>query len=169
MENWKSIIPWGLILPFLIIFVVEYGLSYGLDFYVQRLNQQIPELESKIKQKEESVKGELETNEVFKIFSQAVNIVEILKNRKSLSFVINRFNQLMPKFLIVKEFDYDADKQELNITAAVSSWQDYLRFYKYASGLQVFKMKNFTSPVIGENNLINFSIVFLLKPDFYKQ
>jgi hypothetical protein len=168
MENWKSIIPWGLVLPFLIIILIEYGLSYGLDFYIQRLNQQIPALETKIRQKEESVKGGLETNEAFKIFSQTVNIVEILKNRKSLSLVINRFNQLMPKFLIVKEFDYDADKQEINITAAVSNWQDYLRFHKYGSSLQVFELKNFTSPTIGENNLINFSMVFLLKPAFFK-
>jgi hypothetical protein len=98
MENWRNLIPWGLVAPFLIIILIEYGLSFGINFYNQRLNQQISELEAKIKQKEESTKGGLETNESFKVFSQVVNIVEILKNRKSLSFIINKFNQLMPKF-----------------------------------------------------------------------
>jgi hypothetical protein len=133
------------------------------------LNQQIAELDAKIKQKEEGVKGGLETNEAFKVFSQTVDIVEILKNKQSLSFVINKFNQLMPKFLIIKEFDYDAEKQTININAAVSNWQDYLRFHKYVSSLQVFELQNLPSPTMSENNLINFSMVFLLKPDFYKQ
>jgi hypothetical protein len=168
MENWRNLIPWGLVAPFLIIILIEYGLSFGINFYNQRLNQQISELEAKIKQKEESTKGGLETNESFKVFSQVVNIVEILKNRKSLSFIINKFNQLMPKFLMIKEFHYDADRQEIKITAMVSNWQDYLRFHKYVSSLQVLEIKEMTFPKLEENNLINFSMVFLLKPGFYQ-
>jgi len=169
MENWKSIIPWGLLTPFLIIILVEYGVSFGLDFYSQRLNQQVNELESKLKQKEEIIKGGLGTNEAFKVFSQTVNIVEIYKNRQSLNFVINRFNQLMPKFLILNEFRYDADGKQIEINASVPNWQDYLRFYKYITNLQVLEVKNFSSPKLGDNNLINFSMVFLLKPSFYNQ
>jgi hypothetical protein len=168
MEKWTNLIPWGLIAPFLIIILIELGLSFGINFYTQKLNQQISELEINLKQKEESTKGGLETNEAFKAFSQAINIVEILKNRQSLSFVINKFNQLMPKFLIIKEFKYDADKREIEIDAVVSSWQDYLRFHKYVNGLQFLEVKNFTSPKMGENNLINFSMVFFLKPGFYQ-
>jgi sulfite reductase alpha subunit-like flavoprotein len=168
MENWKNLIPWGLVAPFIIIILIEYGLSFAINFYNQRLNQQISELEINLKQKEESTKGGLETNEAFKVFSQAVNIVEILKNRQSLSFVINKFNQLMPKFLIVKEFKFDAEKREIEINAAVSNWQDYLRFHKYVTGLQVLEIKDFTSPRLEADNLIKFSMVFLLKPNFYE-
>jgi len=169
MEDWKNIIPWGLVAPFLIIILIEYGISYGLNFYNQRLNLQINELETRLKQKEESIKGGLEANEAFKVFSQAVNIVEILKNRKPLNFVITKFNQLMPKFLIIKEFNYDADKQEVEILAATQNWQDFLSFYKYASNLQVLEIKNLTPPKLDQNNLVNFSMVFLLKPGFYQQ
>jgi hypothetical protein len=169
MENWRNLIPWGLVAPFLIIILIEYGLSFGIDFYNQKLNQQISELEANLKQKEESTKGDLGTNEAFKAFSQSINIVEILKNRQSLSFIINKFNQLMPKFLIIKEFKYDAEKREIEVNATVSNWQDYLRFHKYVTGLQVLELKNFTSPKVDENNLINFSMVFLLKPNFFKQ
>jgi hypothetical protein len=169
MENWRNLIPIGLVAPFLIIILIEYGLGLGLDFYNQKLDQQIEGLEDLLKQKEESLKGGLKTNEAFKIFSQTVNIIEILKNRKSLSFVINKFNQLMPKFLIVKEFKYDAEKREIEINAIVSNWQDYLRFHKYVTGLKVLELKDFTPPRLEENNLIQFSMVFLLKPNFYEQ
>jgi hypothetical protein len=169
MESWKNIIPWGLIAPFLIIILIEYGISFGLNFYNQKLNQDISNLEAKLKQKEESLAGGLGANSAFKVFSQAVNIVEILKNKKSLSFVINKFNQLMPKFLIIREFNYDADKQEIEISAATQSWQDYLRFHKYVTSLQAVELKSLTSPKLGENNLIQFSMVFLLKPAFYQQ
>jgi hypothetical protein len=169
MENWRNLIPWGLVAPFLIVILIEYGISFGMNFYSQKLNQQINELEAKLKQKEETIRGGLETNEAFKAFSQTVNIVEILKNRKSLSFVINKFNQLMPKFLMVKNFSYDGERGEIKIDAAVSNWQDYLRFHKYVSGLQVLELKNFTPPKLEENKLIQFSMVFLLKPNFYGQ
>jgi len=169
MENWKSIIPWGLVMPFLIIVLVEYGLSYGLSFYNQKLDQQIKDLEVKLRQKEENLKGGLETSESFKVFSQAVNIVEILKNLRSLTFVINKFNQLMPKFLVLKSFSYDADKQEIEIAGDLPNWQDYLRFHKYLTSLNVLELKSFPVPRVDKNNLINFSMVIFLKPDFYKQ
>jgi hypothetical protein len=169
MKDWKNLIPLGLVAPFLIIILIEYGFILGLDFYNQKLDKQIKGLEDLLKQKEESLKGGLETNEAFKIFSQTVNIIEILKNRKSLSFVINKFNQLMPKFLIIKDFTYDGEKQEIKIDAAVSDWQDYLRFHKYVTGLKVLELKDFTPPRLEENNLIQFSMVFLLKPNFYEQ
>jgi len=170
MESWRNIIPLGLIAPFLIIILIEYGIGYGLNFYTQRLNQQISELEAKLKQKEEGIKGGLEANEAFKVFSQAVNIVEILKSKQSLSFVIQRFNELMPKFLTIKEFDYDADTWKIGISATVPSWQDYFRFHKYVTSLEVLELAEFTPPSLSENNnLIEFSMVFLLKPAFYQQ
>jgi predicted component of type VI protein secretion system len=112
-----------------------------LDFYSERLNQQISNLENLLEQKEESLKGNLEVNEAFRIFSQALNIVEVLKERRSLSFIINKFNQIMPKFLIIKSFAYDGEKQEVKIEASVSNWQDYLRFHKYVADLPYLELK----------------------------
>ena len=169
MESWKNVIPWGLILPFLIIIAIEYGFSYGLNFYNQRLENEIADLEKKIKQKEESLKGGLESNQAFKIFSQAVNIVEILKNKRSLSFTINKFNQLMPKFLTLQEFIYDAEANEIEINASVPSWQVYIRFYKYLVNLKDIEIKSFTSPRLNDKNIVEFSMVLTLKPSFYKQ
>jgi hypothetical protein len=51
MENWRNLIPWGLVAPFLIIILIEYGLGFGLDFYNQKLNQQISELETFLNKK----------------------------------------------------------------------------------------------------------------------
>ena len=169
MESWRNIIPWGLILPFLIIIIIEYGLSFGLDWYGQKLDGQINNLEAKIKQKEEALKGGLETNEAFKVFSQAVNVTEILKTRRSLSFVINKFNQIMPKFLSLQKFSYDADKNEIEISASVPSWQDYVRFHKYLTDLKDVELKFLASPKLSEKNTIDFSMVLILKPNFYQQ
>ncbi|GIW67148.1 MAG: hypothetical protein KatS3mg096_016 [Candidatus Parcubacteria bacterium] len=169
MENWRNIIPLGLILPFLIIIVIEYSLNFGLNWYSQKLDNKVNNLEVKIKQKEEALKGVLETNQAFKIFSQAVNITEILKTRSSLSFVINKFNQLMPKFLSLQNFRYDADKNEIAISASVPSWQDYIRFHKYIAELKDVEIQSFTPPKLSEKNTIDFSMVLILKPNFYQQ
>jgi len=169
MESWKSLIPWGLLAPFLIIIFIEFGLGYALNFYNQKLYQDILNLKSRIEQKEKSLEGGLGANTYFKVFSQAVNIVEILRNKKSLGVILNRFNELMPKFLIIKELSYDADKNEIEIVASTQNWQDYIRFYKYVTHLENLELKSFTSPELDENNnLINFSMVLFLKPSFYQ-
>jgi len=169
MENWKSTIPWGLVTPFLVIILVEYGLGFALDFYGQRLNQQISIIEAEIKKKEENLLGGLEKNEAFRVFSQSINIVEILKSKKSLSFIINKFNQLMPKFLFVRQFEYDADKQQITVVAKILGWQDFLRFYKYVNSLKELEVEEITPPQLDENNFVNFSMVLLLKPSFFEE
>jgi hypothetical protein len=169
MENWKSTIPWGLVTPFLVIILVEYGLSFALDFYGQRLNQQISIIEAEIKKKEENLLGGLEKNEAFRVFSQSINIVEILKSKKSLSFIINKFNQLMPKFLFVKQFEYDADKQQITVVGKILGWQDFLRFYKYVNSLKELEVEEIAPPQLDENNFVNFSMVLLLKTSFFEE
>jgi len=169
MESWKNIIPFGLVVPFLIIIVIEYGIILALNSYNQKLNEDILTLEIRLKEREENIVGVLESNIGFKTFSQAVNVVEILKNRKSLNFVINKFNQLMPQFLIIKEFNYDADEQKIEILAATQSWEEFLSFYKYLSNLQAFEIKELVPPKLDQNNLVSFSMVLLLKPSFYQQ
>lgn len=165
--NFKNIVPFGLLLPFILLIAFEYFLMLGLDFYNQKLNQQISNLETTLTKKEAELSQSLKDNEAFHSFSQVGNIVEILKNRKSINSVINKFNKIMPKFLILKTFEFDAEKNEININGAVSSWQDYLRFYRYLVTLPDVQLKEFPSPRL-EQNLINFSMVLFLKPSFYK-
>jgi hypothetical protein len=175
MESWKNIIPWRLVLPFIVIILIEYGLSQWLIFYNQSLNQEIGRLESAIKEKESVLEGGIESNEAFRIFSQAVNIAEIVKNRKSLTFIINKFNnRILPKFLTINNFSYDDENQEVKITASVNNWLDYLRFHKYvakyASEVQEIEIKEIEAPKFDEEKkIINFSMVFSLKPNFYQQ
>jgi hypothetical protein len=167
MVNIKDLLPIGLIAPFLIIIAIELIIGFGMDFYTKKLNNQIAILENEIKQKEENLMGGLNTNPSYKVFSQVVNITEILKNRKSLNFVINKFNQLMPKFLIINSFNYNTEKQEIEISVSLQNWQDYFRFYRYLKSLKELEIKSISNPQMDKNNLINFSVVLLLKPNFY--
>jgi len=169
MENWKNIIPLGLILPFLIIIGLELLISYGLDFYNQRLGSQIDKLDLVIKQKQESLVESLETNEAFKVFSQTVNLVEVLNKQRSITFIINKFNQLMPKFITIKSFSYDAEKNTIEVSGLANNWQDYLRFYQYITNLKDLKLVAFESPILTDDNLIHFSLVFYLNPTFFQQ
>lgn len=170
MENFnlKNIIPIGLIFPFILLIGLEYFLIFGLDYYNQRLSQQISNLETTLTQKETELGQGLKTNEAFYVFSQIGNIVEILKNRKSVNLVINKFNRIMPKFLILKTFEFDAEKSEIKIQGAFQNWQDYVRFYRYLTSLPDIEIKESQPPKL-EKNLINFSMVLFLKPSFYKE
>jgi len=169
MESWRNIIPWGFILPFLIIIGLELLISYGLDFYNQRLSSQIYNLDSVLKQKQESLAEGLETNEAFKVFSQTVNLVELLNRNQPLSLIINKFNQLMPKFVNLKSFSYNVDERTIEISAVTQSWLDYVRFHQYVTNLKDLELKSFTSPRLDDKNLVNFSMVFFLKPSFFQQ
>jgi cell fate (sporulation/competence/biofilm development) regulator YlbF (YheA/YmcA/DUF963 family) len=169
MANWRNIIPWGFILPFLIIIGLEILISYGLDFYNQRLSSQIDNLDSVLKQKQESLAESLETNEAFKIFSQTVNLVELLNRNQPLSLIITKFNQIMPNFVNLQSFSYNADEKTIEISAITQSWLDYVRFYQYVTNLKDLELKSFTSPSLNDKNLVNFSMVFFLKPSFFQQ
>lgn len=169
MESWRNIIPLGFILPFLIIIGFEFLISYGLDFYNQRLSSQIDNLNSVLKQKQESLAEGLEDNEAFKVFSQAVNLVELLNSNQPLSLIIAKFNQLMPRFIIIKNFNYDAEQKTIEISGLAQDWLDYIRFYHYITNLKDLELRSFKSPTLDDENFIKFSMVFFLKPSFFQQ
>jgi hypothetical protein len=75
----------------------------------------------------------------------------------------------MPKFLFVRQFEYDADKQQITVAAKILGWQDFLRFYKYVNSLKELEVEEITSPQLDENNFVNFSMVLLLKPSFFEE
>jgi hypothetical protein len=168
MENLRNIIPWGFVLPFIIIIGVEYAISYGLNFYNQRLTGQITNLEIALKQKQEKLAEGLETNEAFKVFSQVVNLIEILKQHHPLSSVIINFNKIIPKFVIIKEFSYNSVGNEIQFIVFTQNWLDYARFIKYINNLKEIRLKSFSSPKLNEQNMVEFSLVISLKPDFFK-
>ncbi len=163
----RQFIPFGLVFPFLLIIFIELALGWGLDFYQQQLNTQINNLETQLNQKEAELSGKLSSNEAYFVFSQLVNLVEILKTKRSLNFVIDKFNQLMPKFLVIKNFDFDAEKNEISFEASVAHWNDYIRFHRYLTNHSDLELRSYTSPRL-EKNQINFSMVLYLKPSFYK-
>ena len=166
--NWKNILPWGMLMPFFLLIGFEYLVDFGLTFYNKRLNNEISLLESSLTQKEEALMQTLKTNEAFYVFSQIANIVEIVKNRASVNYVIDKFNKIMPNFLIINEFEFNAETNEIKIRGAVNSWSDYVRFHSYLTNLSDIELKSFESPKL-EKNLINFSMVLLLKPSFYRE
>ncbi len=170
MEKLKlnNVLPLGIILPFALILLTEYLLSYGLNFYNQKLSQQINDLESKLVRREKELITNLEANDFFYVFSKVVNILEIARQRHSLNFVIARFNQLMPKFLIIKNFEFDNDENKITIKASVKDWIDYVRFHNYLSKIQHFQIKEIQFPKF-EQNEINFTMVLGLTPSFYQQ
>jgi hypothetical protein len=171
MDNWRNIIPLGFILPFIIVIVLEFILSYGLDFYSRSLTNQIADLESKLRQREESLAGTLTNNEFYRVFSQVVNLsgLDILNNNRSLIGAINQFNKLMPKFVSIKNFTYDREAKKISISASVPNWFEYVRFHRYITNLKELKVESLSSPSADERNVVNFSAVFSLNPSFFQQ
>lgn len=169
MEILKNLIPFGFFIPFLTIILVEILVVYLLGVVETSLNNQIVAIEKTIKTKEEEVVKKLTDNESFVVFSQLVNIIEILKKRKSASVVIDKFISLMPKFLIIDSFNFDNEKQEINFSGSVSNLSDYIRLLNYLNNQSAFELKSITPPSISkESGTVSFSVVISLKPDFYK-
>lgn len=169
MENFKNLIPVGFFLPFLVIILFEIAAGYILGIVETSLSNQVVALEKAINTKEEEGVKKLISNESFVAFSQLVNIVEILKNRNLVTVGINKFNSLMPKFLMIESFDFDNDKQEISFSGSVSNLTDYIRFLNYLNSQSAFELKSITPPQISkEGGAVIFSVIIKLKPDFYK-
>lgn len=154
-------------LPFLIIIALEFLISFGLDYYNKILESQILNLENNLQIKEEELLSKLNKNEAFFVFSQTAHIREIFQNRKSSLKMFENIKKLIPKFVTVNSFTYDADKREISFNFEVSNWSDYARFLKYIKSKPELTLKLVFPPQILENK-IAFSVVLALKENIYQ-
>lgn len=169
MPSLRNNIPVGLVLPFIIIILAEYLILFGLRYYNNRLDYQIGNLRNQLDEKEKNIKNILARNDYYLVFSQSVNMMEILrlKETKSLNFVINRFNQLMPNFIQLDRFSYDSDKNEIIISGYVDSWTNYIRFHNYVNNNPSFTINNFVANLDKEKGYIKFNMNLSLNSNFY--
>lgn len=168
-RNLKNIFPLGFILPFALIIIFELIILYGLDFYKEKLTQDISDLELSLKQKEENLSLDLRKNESFYVFSQVANIVEILNHRKSLSSIISKFNKIMPNFLIIENVEIDVENNLIKLNGAINNWDEYVKLYRYLLTLNDIEIREFNKPIFDEEkNLIKIYMVIFLKSSFYQ-
>lgn len=169
MTSLRELIPVGFILPFLIIIVFEFLIGFGLSFYNNSLQNQIVSLEQSLKTREEALKGKLTDNEAYQAFSQFANLIEIIKKRKSLYIIVQKFTPLIPQFVEVKKLEFDSDKNLLVLGGLVDNWLDYVRLHYYFSRQNEVIFKSFKSPKVDEKSgKIEFEFSFQLKPNFYQ-
>jgi len=168
LNKLKDYVPIGLILPFLIILAVEGGLIYGLDFYKKNLSNKITILESSLNLKEEENLKKLVKDETYFVFSQSVNIVEILKQRKDVEKVIERFNSLMPKFLKLDNFNFKPSLNSISFSGSVSGWENFFKLKDYLLRENKYFVGKIESGPTYNEGIVNFSAVINLKPDFYQ-
>lgn len=168
MANIKNLVPAGFIFPFLIIFIVEYGVIYFLKIVENSFSNQITVLEDRVKSKENEVSTIMIQSDSFFVFSQVVNVIEILKQKKSVSVIIEKFISLMPNFVGLKNITIDNQNQEININGEVNNLTDYVRFANYLNNNQYFKLKSITPPQISEaDNKVSFSVTIKIQPKVY--
>lgn len=168
MVSWRENLPLGLFMPFILIILAEVVVSYGFDYYKSGLNAKINNLESQLKIKEEGLTEKLEKTDSYFIFSQVINIVEILKNKKSPLLVINKFTPLVPNFVKVQNVAIDMEMNEITMNASVDNLISYLRVLNYFRNHPKLELKNQPSPSL-TGNQVNFQMVFTLKPSFFEQ
>jgi hypothetical protein len=168
MDKIKDYLPIGLLLPFMMILAFEGMLIYGGGFYKQSLSNKISNLETSLNSREEENLNKLTKNETYFVFSQAVNIVEILKERKDIIKIVNRFNSLMPKFLRLDNFTFNSSLNTISFSGSVQGWDNFFKFKNYlVSENKYFSGKIESGPNYNEGT-VNFSAVISLKPDFYQ-
>lgn len=167
MPSWRENLPLGLFLPFILIIIFEFVVSYGFDYYKQNLSFKINNLETQLKTREEGLSSKLSQTDSYFIFSQVINIVEILKSKKSPVDVVNRFTPLVPNFVQVQNVSVDMDNNEISLDGSVPNLLSYLRVLNYFRNHQKLELKNQPSPNIA-NNQVNFQMVFSLKPAFFE-
>ncbi|MCS7200892.1 MAG: hypothetical protein NZ822_01950 [Patescibacteria group bacterium] len=167
MTNWRDVLPIGFLLPFLVIILLEVGVSYGFDYLKRNIDSKITNLESQLKTREEGLADRLEKNDAYFVFSQVINIVEIIKNRRSPLEVVNKFTPLVPTFIKVQEVRIDMDNNEIVMMASVANLVSYLRALNYFQNHPKLELKNKPSPNIS-NEQVTFEMVFALKPTFFE-
>lgn len=167
MSSWRENLPLGLFIPFILIILVELIVSYGFDYYKSRLSTQINNLESQLNRREEGLSDKLAKTDSYFIFSQVINIVEILKNKNSPLTVVRKFTPLVPNFVNVQSVDINMETSEITMGASVPNLISYLRVLNYFRNHPKLELKNQPAPAMS-NNQVYFQMVFALKPAFFE-
>jgi len=166
----SQILPLGIILPLVILLGAEFLVSTGLRFYNNHQQNVISEKKSLLDQKENEILNKLKNNEGFFVFSQYANISELAKNRYSFNLLLERFNLLMPQFLIVKNFSYDDENKTITLKVSTLNWDDYFKFYTYLKNNDYFKIDKIDDPKLNEQTqTIDFNLTLKLKPKFFEK
>lgn len=171
MERTKisDILPIGALMPLLVVLGIELLFSYGLAYYNNFQENQIQEKTQNLTQKENEILNKIKTNEGYFVFSQYANIAELAQRRYSVNQIIEKFNKLMPKFLIVKSFAYDDEKKEINLKLSTVNWDDYLKFIDYLEKNPNLRIIENPSPEYNtQSQLIDFTLQIQLTPNFFK-
>ncbi|BCX15578.1 MAG: hypothetical protein KatS3mg097_470 [Candidatus Parcubacteria bacterium] len=168
--NIKNIIPVGLVFPFLLILIIEFGIDMGLQSYNSKLENTKNSLINEIKDIKNKSGDEINKRPEFNFFSRFVNVATLIKERKRIKDVIDSFNRIMPTFVDISNFNYDAEKQQITFQASVSNWRDYVRLYKYLYSQNKIRVESFSLPTGDEaTGKINFSIAIILNSNFFEK
>lgn len=168
--NIKNIIPVGLVFPFLLILLIEFGIDMGLQSYNSKLEQDKDGLIREINNIKNKSGDEINKRPEFNFFSRLINVSTLIKERKRIKDVIDSFNKMMPIFVDISNFNYDAEKQMITFQASVSNWKDYVRFYKYLYNQNKIYVDSFSLPTGDETiGKINFSVSIILNSNFFEK
>ncbi len=171
MERFKisEIIPIGFLLPFLIILSIELLFIYGLSYYNQNQENFLNQKKEELDRKENEILNKIKNNEAYFVFSQYANASFLAQNKISLNTVLEKFNASMPKFLSIKNFNYDDEEKEISLNLSFETWEDYLKFRNYLQKTSKFKIKKESFPLKDEKSgNFNFNLTLILTPDFFK-
>lgn len=166
----SEIIPIGVVLPLLIILGVEFLISYGLEFYNSRQIAVIEEKKSFLTSKENEILNKLKNNEGYFLFSQYANISKLAKERFSFNLLLDKFNALMPKFLIIQNFGYDSQNNLISLDLKTKTWDDYLKLITYLKNNEYFSIEKANDPKFNEKEgVVEFQLTLKLKNKFFQK
>jgi hypothetical protein len=165
----KDVLPIGFVLPFIVIIIVEYIVFYFLDYVENSFLEKIALLEDSIKAKENEVSALTAKSESFNVFSQFVNVIEILKQRKPIAVIIEKFNASMPSFINIENINIDNQNQIITFSGRVNNLIDYLRMLKYLkTGNEFFKLNSISHSQLSGEGPITFSATVKIQPQIYQ-
>lgn len=162
-------IPINYVLPFVVILILEFLISFGLNTYKNALNNQISNIEMEIGSKEKEFLPQLQKSEGYYYFSKADYINKIVSQRKSVFQIVSKLKEFLPKFVNLESLSVDTLDETVDMKLSVNSWTDFSRFVKYFSNHPDFDLDNLSSPSLSEKDrTINFQVKIKLRPTFYK-
>jgi hypothetical protein len=161
MGRFLEFLPKKLFLGLILIIILFYFGSWGLNYLTNFNNKKIDEINNKINELSEEYQKQALGQDIYKSIIHFIALDNIIKTKKVVSPILTRINLYLPKNLKVNSISIDMNKNEISLNSTVSDWLEYAKVVKYFNSAREFPDAKITNVSFDKDKYtVNFVVTF---------
>ncbi|MGC8981656.1 MAG: hypothetical protein ACP5JU_01775 [Minisyncoccia bacterium] len=161
MGKFLEFLPKKLFLTLILIIILFYFGSWGLNYLTNFNNKKVEEINKNVDELSAEYQKEVLGQDVYKSVIHFIALDYLIKTKRNVSPILTRINLYLPKNLKVNSISIDMNKNEISLNSSVPDWLEYAKVVKYFNSSKEFPDSKITNVSFDkEKYLINFTVTF---------